>query len=74
MTTSQGDDGVGAADGPEHAGLFESRADHGLAASFDYTGANEEMLTAELRVAHAIGISLKVIRLRTNLFQHFRVG
>jgi hypothetical protein len=32
VAASQGDDGVGSPDHPEHAGLFESRADYGLAA------------------------------------------
>ena len=47
-------DGVGAEDSPEHPGLF--------------TRADEQMLAAELRVAHALGISLEVVRLGTNLF------
>src|ERR1039458_285303 len=35
VAASQGDDGVGSPDRPEHAGLFETRADYGLAAGFD---------------------------------------
>src|ERR1019366_2474608 len=35
VAASQGNDGVGCPDRPEHAGLFETRADYGLAAGFD---------------------------------------
>src|ERR1017187_5529654 len=35
VAASQGDDGVGSPDRPEHARLFETRADYGLAAGFD---------------------------------------
>src|SRR6266446_2647204 len=74
VTTSQSDDGVGAADGPEHAGLFETRADHSLAAGFDHAGADEQVLTAELWVSHSLGISLKVFRLSANLVQNLGIG
>ena len=34
---------------PEHAGLFEAGADHGFAARLDHAGADEQVLSAELR-------------------------
>jgi hypothetical protein len=46
---------------PEHAGLFEAGADNGLITGLDDTGADEQMLAAELWISHACGISLKVI-------------
>ena len=52
-TTSQSDGGVGATDRPEHAGLFQTGADDSLAAGFNPTGTNEQMLTAELSVSCA---------------------
>lgn len=52
----QGDDGVGAADGPEHTGFFEAGTDDRLTAGFDYTRANEQMLASKLGVAHTLGI------------------
>jgi hypothetical protein len=60
MATTEGDDGVGSPDGPEHAGVFEPGADHGLASGLDDTGANKEMLAAEFRIPHTFGILLKV--------------
>ena len=35
MAAAQGNDSVGAANGPEHAGLLEAGADYGLATRFD---------------------------------------
>ena len=35
LAAAQGDDGVGVANGPEHAELFEAGTDHGLASGFD---------------------------------------
>ena len=65
LTTSEGDDSVSASDGPEHAGLFEARTDYGFAPGFDNAGADKEMLAAELWVAHAGCILLKVVGLDT---------
>ena len=45
--------------GPEHSRLLEPLADHGLAASFDHTRADEEVLLAEFGIAHAVGASLE---------------
>ena len=48
VTAPESQDGIGAAHGPEHAGLFEALSDDGLAAGFDNTGADEQVLLAEL--------------------------
>src|ERR1039457_1175972 len=74
VAASQGNDGVGSADRPEHAGLFETRADYGLAAGFDDTRADEQMLCAEFGIAHALGIFLKVVGLNADLFRQLRIG
>jgi len=74
MTTSQCEDGVGSPNRPEHSGLFETRTDYGLAPSFDDTRADKEVLTAELGIAHARRVSLKVVGLGANLFGHFGIG
>lgn len=71
MATTQGDDCISPADRPEHAGLLEPGADHGLAAGFDDTRANKEVLFTKLGVAHTLGVSLKVVGLSANLFQNF---
>src|ERR1039458_7274572 len=74
VAASQGDDGVGSADRPEHAGLFETRADYGFAAGFDDARADEQMLGAECGVAHALGVFLKVVGLDADLFRQLRIG
>ncbi len=45
-----------------------------LAAGFDHTGADEEVLTAELRITHPVGVALKVIGLDANLFLDVEIG
>jgi hypothetical protein len=35
LAAAKGNDSVGAADSPEHSGLFEAKADYGLAAGLD---------------------------------------
>jgi hypothetical protein len=47
LFAAQGDDGVGAADGPVHAGLLEPLADDGLAAGLDNAGAGEQAALAD---------------------------
>jgi len=37
----QGNDGVGAADSPEHAGSFQARPNDGFAAGFYHAGTDE---------------------------------
>ena len=68
MGTTESEDGVGTADGPEHAGLFEAGADDGFAASLHDPRADEQVLAAELGVAHARGVGLKVVGFGVNLF------
>jgi len=65
---------LGAADRPEHSELFQAGTDHGLAASFDYAGTDEEVLLAELWAAHPLSISLKVIGLDANLLENVSIG
>ena len=63
--TAKGNDGVGALNGPEHSRLFEPPGNDGSASGLDYTGANEEVLASEVRVAHALLISFEVVGLDT---------
>src|SRR2546426_293015 len=67
--TTQGDDGVGAANSLEHAGSLQARSDNTLAASFHHAGANEESLAAELRIAHPTGIGGEIFGLFENLLR-----
>jgi hypothetical protein len=55
------DDGVGTANGPEHTRLFEAGANDGFATCLNHSRTDEEVLTTELGIAHAFGISLEVI-------------
>src|SRR6266446_6045029 len=70
MIAAQPQDRVGSPDGPEHSRLFETRAYHGLASSFDHTRANKQVLAAKLGIAHPRCISLEVIGLGANLLGH----
>src|ERR1700674_5983500 len=74
MRTAECQDGVSSPDGPEHARLFETRADYCLASSFDHTRANKQMLAAKLGIAHTLCISFEVICLGANLLGHLRIG
>ena len=74
MGAAEREDSVGAFHRPEHAGLFEAGADHGFAASLDNEGADEEMLSAELGVAHALYVVAEVVGLGANLFSQGRVS
>lgn len=58
---AQSDDGVGVADGPEHAGALEARADHGFAFGFDDAGADRQALGAEVWIAHPCGVTFEVL-------------
>jgi hypothetical protein len=64
---TQGDDGVGTADSPEHTGSLQARSDDGLAASFDHAGADEQSLFTKLWIAHPVGIGGEVFGLFENL-------
>src|SRR5580704_103275 len=67
MGAAQRQDGVGSPDGPEHSRLFETRADHRLASSFDDTRANKQVLAAKFGVTHTLCIPREVIGLDANL-------
>src|SRR3989440_3375231 len=49
-SAAKGNDGIGTANGPEHAGLFEAAADDGFAARFDHAGTHKQMLATELGI------------------------
>jgi hypothetical protein len=68
LAAPQGNDSVGAANRPEHAGLLEARTDDGLASGFDDARADKQMLAAKLGVAYALGISLKGHKKERRLF------
>ena len=63
QAASQGDDGVGSGDGPEHARLFQALANHCLATGFDDARAYENPLSAEFCVAHGGGVVFEVVDL-----------
>src|ERR1700733_12949999 len=67
MGAAQGQDGVGSPDGPEHSRLFETRADHSLASSFNHTRADKQVLAAKFGITHALCIPREVIGLDANL-------
>ena len=71
---SQGDDGVGAANGPVHAGVLEALSDDGATAGFDNAGADEESTGSKVGVPHARGIDLEVANLFAKLFGSERIG
>src|SRR5437763_7789858 len=73
-TAAKGNDGIGTANGPEHAGLFEAAADDGFAARFDHAGTHKQMLATELGIAHALGVSFEVIGCLMQSFGQFRRG
>ena len=75
MAAAQGQNGVGSADGPEHARPFQAGTDHRLAARFDDARAHKEVLAAKLGIAHALCVLLKVVRFAADLLGDFgRVG
>jgi len=56
------------------SGLFAVGTDYGLAASFDDTGADEQVLTTEFGIAHALGVVVKVTGLNADPFRQLRTG
>jgi len=74
MAAAEGNDSIGPADSPEHAGLLEPGTDYGLAPGFDDAGANKQVLVTKLGVAHAFGISLKVGGFDAQLLDDFGIG
>ena len=73
-TATQGNDGIGAADSPEHAGLLQTRSDHGLAASFNHTGANESSFLTKLRITHPAGVGFEGFGLFQDLGRQVSAG
>src|ERR1022692_2017315 len=65
--TAERNDSISSAHGPEHSRLLEAEANDRLAASLDHAGADEQMLPAELGIAHASGVSLEVFGLNAEL-------
>ena len=74
LTTPESQDCIGATHGPEHARLFEAVSDDRLAAGFDNTGANEQMLFAELGIVHTSGVGGKVVGVVADLVGQFGIG
>jgi len=74
LAAAQGNNRVGAANCPEHAGLLEARADDGFASRLDDAGADKQVLAAKLWVAHTLGVSLKIVRLDAQLLDDFGIG
>jgi hypothetical protein len=68
LAAKKGDNGVGSAQGPMHAGAFEASADGHLAASFDHAGGDAQTLGVELRVAHAEAVGLGVVQSPAGVF------
>src|SRR5690242_17879323 len=52
MTAAQTKNCVGSPYSPEHSRSLEAGADHSLAAGFDHTRPNKQMLAAKFRIAH----------------------
>ena len=74
MGAPERQDCIGAAHGPEHAGLFETLSDDRLAAGLDNAGANEQVLLAELRIVHACGVGGEVLSVVADFLGQFRIG
>src|SRR6266481_3198536 len=67
MTAAQSENRVGSPYSPEHTRSFEAGADHSLAARFDHTRANKQMLAPKLGISHTLRIPRKVVRFRAYL-------
>src|SRR5437879_13370174 len=67
MTAAQSENRVGSPYSPEHTRSFEAGADYSLAARFDHTRANKQMLAPKLGISHALRIPRKVVRFRAYL-------
>jgi hypothetical protein len=74
MAAAEGNDSVDAADSPGYAGLLEPGADYGLAAGLDDARAGKLLLAAKPGVAHALGVSLKIVCLHAQLFCDLWIG
>src|SRR5206468_4553752 len=65
LGTAESDDGVGAANGPMHAGTFETCADSHLASGFHNARGSAKALGVELWVAHAVSVDLEIVKAAT---------
>jgi len=59
-TTVQGNDGIGAVDGPVHARPFETGPNGYLAAGLDHSGRHTQFLFSELGIAHPVTVGFEV--------------
>src|SRR6266571_6923810 len=59
---AQGDDGIGALDGPVNARPFEPGPDHHFASGLEDTGGRTQSLSVKFRVAHASAIAEDIHR------------
>lgn len=71
MGAAQREDGIGSANGPEHSRPFQAGANHGFAAGFDHARSHKQVLAAKLRIAYALRVLLKVVRLGADLLGDF---
>ncbi len=67
VQATQGDNGIGATNGPLHARLFEPETDDGFAAGFHHPRSHEQPLPAEICVTHALSVVLKIVPFPINL-------
>jgi hypothetical protein len=68
---AKGNDGVGSADGPEHARLFEAAADDGPASGFDDAGPDKQALCTKGGITHSGGVAFEVVGLDPDLIGQF---
>src|SRR5947207_4965270 len=68
LATAQGDDGVGALDGPVHACSLEPRPNYDFATRLHDAGRSTEALFFELGIPHAPSISPDVLNTFSRLF------
>ena len=61
LAAAQGDDRVGASDGPVHAGALASGSDRHLAAGLNDPSRGTKPCCPELRVAHALAVAFDVV-------------
>ena len=66
QAAAEGDDGVGAGDGPAHAGALEPCADL-LASGLDDARRDAQALGAELRIAHAVSVPEHIVNAPSRL-------
>ena len=58
---AQGEDGIGAVDGPVHAGALEARPDGMFAASLDDAGGDAQAPGPERGIAHALTVPDEIV-------------